>query len=241
MKDGQTVDPAQRAPGTRGPHAERSASMRQRLVEAAIVCLCRVGYAATTTQLVTQEAGVSRGAMLHHFPTKLDLVIAVGEHAATFQNRYVRRRLNEIAPGMDRFLALTHATWEAVGQPPALALIEIMVASRSDPGLAERFPPVIDALESRQLADVWAMASEIGIRDRQSIERMVRLHRAAMRGLVLERVFTGDMNAAEDSMELLGWYKRLLTGALLTNPSVADAGHPQPRDPRTGTDRIVGE
>lgn len=199
--------------------------MRQRLVDAAIQCLCRVGYAATTTQLVTREAGVSRGAMLHHFPTKLDLVIAVGEHAAAMQNRYVRRRLNEFAPGMERFLALTHATWEAICQPPALALIEIMVASRSDPGLAERFPPVIEELEARQLADVWQMAREIGIHDQGAIERMVRLHRAAMRGLVLERAFTEDGAPADQSMELLEWYKRQLTGALLTSSSLTRANH----------------
>lgn len=66
--------------------------MRQRLVDAAIACLHRVGYAATITQLVMEEAGVSRGAMLHHFPTKVDLIIAVAEAAAAHQNRYVRRR-----------------------------------------------------------------------------------------------------------------------------------------------------
>lgn len=223
IQDAVTADARSKPVAVRGPHAERTASMRQRLVDAAILCLCRVGYAATTTQLVTQEAGVSRGAMLHHFPTKLDLVIAVGEHAAAMQNRHVRRRLNDFTPGMERFLALTHATWEAIGQPPALALIEIMVASRSDPGLAERFPPVIEALEARQLADVWEMAREIGIRDRDAIERMVRLHRAAMRGLVLERVFTRDGAAAEQSMAMLEWYKRQLTGLLLTNVNLAEA------------------
>jgi len=191
--------------------------MRQRLLDAAIACLCRVGYAATTTNLVTEEAGVSRGAMLHHFPTRLDLVIAVGEYAAAAQNRHVRRHLAAVEPGMSRFLALTHATWEAICEPPALAIMEIMVASRSDPGLAERFPPVIRELEALQLADVWVIAQEVGIADRGAVERMVQLHRAAMRGLVLERVFTGDAPTAEKSMELLEWYKRLLTGVLVTN------------------------
>lgn len=207
---------AQNSAAARGTQAERSASMRQRLIDAAIACLCRVGYAATTTQLVMDEAGVSRGAMLHHFPTRVDLVIAVGEYAASAQNRHVRRRLAAIPAGMDRFLALTEATWEATCQPPALALVEIMVASRSDPALQERFPQVIEALEAQQLDDVWAMAQEMGIADRDAIERMVRLHRAAMRGLALEGVFKRDMPGADAAMDLLEWYKRLLTGALLT-------------------------
>ncbi|NIJ20285.1 AcrR family transcriptional regulator [Sphingomonas naasensis] len=214
-----TVAEKARTKSTRGPHAERSASMRQRLVDAAIACLCRVGYAATTTQLVMDEAGVSRGAMLHHFPTKVDLVIAVGEYAAAAQNRHVRRRLAVVPEGMERYLALTETTWEAMCQPPAIALVEIMVASRSDPSLGERFPQVIDALEAQQREDVWVMAQELGIADRDSVERMIRLHRAAMRGLALEQVFKGDRGSAEAAMELLEWYKRELTGKLLIQRS----------------------
>ena len=181
-------------PKARGSHAERSAQMRQRLIEAAITCLRRVGYAATTTQLVMEEANVSRGAMLHHFPTKVDLMIAVGEAAALHQNRYVRRRLSEIPAGMARFLALTHATWEAICEPPALA----------------------QTLEADQRNGVWDLAYELGIRDRDTIDRMVRLHLAAMRGLAIETMFNGDRAGAEESIQLLDQYTRTLTGALLT-------------------------
>lgn len=190
--------------------------MRQRLVEAAIACLREVGYAATTTQMVMEKAGVSRGAMLHHFPTKVDLIIAVAEAAAAHQNSYVRRRLGAIPAGMDRYLAITEATWEAMREPPAIALVEIIIASRSDPALGERFPAIAREFESSQREGVWEMAREMGVRDRDAIERMVRLHRAAMRGLAIEMRFTGDKQAAEDGMELLEWYKRHLTGTLLT-------------------------
>lgn len=190
--------------------------MRQRLIEAAVTCLRRVGYAATTTQLVMEEAGVSRGAMLHHFPTKVDLIIAVGEAAALHQNRYVRRRLADAEAGMDRYMLLTRATWEAICEPPALALIEIMMASRSDPALGERFPPIAEKLEAEQRDGVWELARELGIRDRNTIDRMVRLHLGAMRGLAIELIFNGDRDAAEASIRLLEDYTRKLTGELLT-------------------------
>lgn len=191
--------------------------MRQRLIEAATECLRRVGYAATTTQLVMEAAGVSRGAMLHHFPTKVDLIIAVGEAAALHQNRYVRHRLAEFAPGMDRYLALTRATWEAICEPPALALIEIMMASRSDPALGERFPAIMDRLEAEQREGVWALARELGVQDRDAIDRMVRLHIGAMRGLAIQVMFTDEREPAEASIELLDHYTRELTGNLLTS------------------------
>ncbi|RYG28791.1 MAG: TetR/AcrR family transcriptional regulator, partial [Burkholderiales bacterium] len=110
----------------RGPHAERTAAMRKRLIEAAIECLEKNGYGSTTLQLVTDAAGASRGAILHHFPNKVDLMIAVAEYCAGKQNRHVARMLANTEPGMDRFLGLTMATWDAMQQPAAIALLEIM-------------------------------------------------------------------------------------------------------------------
>jgi AcrR family transcriptional regulator len=215
MTTGQTIKPA-RAKGVRGPHAERTAAMRQRLIEAAIACLYELGYAATTFQVVTDRADVSRGAILHHFPTKVDLMVAVAEYAAEYQNRHMRERLADTPVGMPVYLALTEATWEIVVQPPAMALLEVMMATRADAALAERLPAVVSAFEARQRDDVWRLAKRVGIRDRDQVDAMIRLHRAAMRGLALELSLTGDRAAAEVSMRLLQRYKRMLTGELIT-------------------------
>src|SRR5262245_53324618 len=130
------------APVVRGPHAERTAAMRKRLIDAAIDCLTKLGYGPTTLQVGTDPAGVSRGAGPHHFPTKVDLMIAVAEYAAGKQNRQVARLLADTQPGIDRFFSITGATWEAMQRPFAIALQEIMMGSRSDPELGARFPAV---------------------------------------------------------------------------------------------------
>jgi len=54
--------------------------MRARLMDATIECLVERGFGGTSTTLVSELAGVSRGAQLHHFPTKNDLVVAAVEH-----------------------------------------------------------------------------------------------------------------------------------------------------------------
>jgi AcrR family transcriptional regulator len=195
------------APTVRGSNADRSASMQQRLIDAAITCLHTLGYAATTTQKIIETADVSRGAILHHYPNKVDLMIAVAEYAAAHQNAYV-----------DRFLALTDASWEVMSQPPAQALLELIVASRSDAVLAERLPPVVAALEASQREGVWRMASWLGMKDREGVVTMSRLHTAAMRGIAIELRWSGDKAAADASMELLKHYKRIITGELLTKP-----------------------
>ena len=55
---------------------ERSETTKKRILQAAATVLREHGYAGFRTEVVAQEAGLSRGAMLHHFPRKNDLLIA---------------------------------------------------------------------------------------------------------------------------------------------------------------------
>src|SRR5688500_19878772 len=79
----------------RRTQAERTAATRAALLDAAVECLAEVGYAGTTTTEVARRAGVSRGAQLHHFPTRTDLLAAALEE--TF-----RRRMADMAAALDR-------------------------------------------------------------------------------------------------------------------------------------------
>src|ERR1700712_781711 len=75
---------------TRVPQEERTRVMRQRLLDATIECLVEHGWSGTSTTLVSQRAGVSRGAQLHHFPTKNDLALAAGAHLSDMRRDELR-------------------------------------------------------------------------------------------------------------------------------------------------------
>src|ERR1700735_5744766 len=60
--------------------AERSAETRRRLLDATVACLFERGYAGTTTTEIATRAGVSRGAQVHHFPRKDELVVSALEY-----------------------------------------------------------------------------------------------------------------------------------------------------------------
>ena len=77
----------------RRTHEERSATTRRKLIEAAIHCLRTYGYAATSTTLVAEIAHLSRGAMLHQFGTKVDLMLAVAKHVIEVQNQFIAESL----------------------------------------------------------------------------------------------------------------------------------------------------
>ena len=59
--------------------AERSEATRGRLISTARRLFAERGFAATSTEEILGEAGVSRGALYHHFPSKTDLFRATFE------------------------------------------------------------------------------------------------------------------------------------------------------------------
>src|SRR4051812_25951118 len=59
----------------------KSSRTRETILEATLDCLAEHGYANTTHNLICQKAKVSRGAMLHHYPTSQDLMVAVIDYA----------------------------------------------------------------------------------------------------------------------------------------------------------------
>ncbi|MCX4834376.1 TetR/AcrR family transcriptional regulator [Streptomyces sp. NBC_01016] len=64
------------------PVQKRAWNTRERILAAAVACLAEDGYAATTTSRIQERAGVSRGSMLHQFPSRDDLLIAAVQHLA---------------------------------------------------------------------------------------------------------------------------------------------------------------
>lgn len=196
---------------THRTHEERSAATQEKLIEAAIHCLHRYGYAATTTTLVAEEAGLSRGAMLHQFGTKVDLMLAVARYVVEKQNAFFREALRSYPRGKARFIGLTDVTWQALSQPSAMALLEIMMASRSDPDLAERYPSVAAELAASQREGAWETAKQAGITDRAAVDAMAQLNRAAMQGLSILLMFTPDPKSLQPALDMLHWYKEMFT------------------------------
>ncbi len=203
-------------PEARRSQAERTASMRARLIDAAVDCLNRLGYSATTLSTIAEAAGVSRGGMLHQFPSKVDLMLAVVAYASGADERsHQPPALNDDDDKLAFFLSRTETTWTVLIQEPAMAKLEIMMAARSDKVLAAKLPDMFNSIENNRRQQMWLLAQEIGIEDREAIDAMVGLHMAAMRGLAMELLVTGDREQVERSFALLKTYKDILIAGLI--------------------------
>ena len=194
-----------------GRQAERSATTRVRLIRATIATLNAVGYSATTTMEIARRARVSRGAMLHHFKTRSELILASAEHILREQEVERRDVLRTVARGEERFFSITDAMWNTMQQPEAVALTEIMLGGRSDPQIHRPFSALMKGFNRRLLDGSNEIADDFGYADWRLVRAMARLHLAAMRGLVIDKLYWDeDDTSIDDAFELLIWYKGLV-------------------------------
>jgi AcrR family transcriptional regulator len=162
--------------------------MRGRLLQATLDCLVDLGYAGTTTTAVVERAGVSRGAILHHFPTKADLVAAAIEYA--FERRVEAFRENFARLPRDEGLVdgVLAALWKEINGPTYYAWLELVVAARTDPALRKKVSPV---------AERWTESVDATFREIFGLPRTPDKHPLAlapivtftiMEGLALEKI-----------------------------------------------------
>jgi len=116
--------------------------MRRRLLDATVDCLVRYGYAGTTTTRVTELAGVTRGAQVHHFPTRADLVAAAVRHLALKRTELAFEKIAAVRRSPDPLDAALDLMWEIHQGPVLYATIEMWVAARTDPELRAQLTQV---------------------------------------------------------------------------------------------------
>ena len=120
--------------------AQKSAMTRDRILDAAINCFINLGYTNVTTAKVASTAGVSRGAMLHHFPSKTELIQAAVEYLHGKLLEDYTQRVNAIPKskkGKAHRRAGLDAYWEYLTGDLAIAYHELCVAGRTDPELRQ--------------------------------------------------------------------------------------------------------
>lgn len=139
--------------------AEKSLATRNQILEATLQCLVELGYTQTTTEKIAQKAGVSRGAMTHHFKSRAEVFNAAAEYiidlrAAEYEDAVKRIKLR---PGETPTYESMLDTLEVLqkyyyGRPTFLALQELQRGARTDKDLQAVLLPLEAALDERKSA-----------------------------------------------------------------------------------------
>lgn len=118
--------------------AQKSAMTRNKILDAAINAFITLGYTNVTTAKVANMAGVSRGAMLHHFPSKTELINSAVEYLheklLKLYTKLVSATPKDIE-GREYRRAGLNAYWKYLTSDLFTAYHELWVAGRTDPEL----------------------------------------------------------------------------------------------------------
>ena len=145
--------------------------------------------------------------MLHHFPSKADLMLATMEHVLDLNHAYFSERLAEIEDPWEQYAALPDLRWELALQPHGTALMEILIGARSDETIRPRFPEFQRRLYERQaqrLADRASGAGLVVTPYAQAVSRTIVL---AVRGLAMEKQVNPEVDV-ESVLAVLRELKR---------------------------------
>jgi AcrR family transcriptional regulator len=178
----------------KGWQAEKSAMTRLAILEATIQCLLELGYANTTTALIANYAGLSRGAMMHHFPSRMSVMRAVVDHLHQLR---LQEYLDLMVDIDDPQRTLTHevirksveAAWLYVNLPSFLAYQELLSASRTDAELRQVIDPVEKDFEKQFLDTAKAVFPHW-----QNLSRLEGAHdmvQFLMKGMALSQITVG--------------------------------------------------
>lgn len=120
-------------------------------------CLVELGWSGTSTTEVARRAGVSRGAQQHHYPTKMVLVAAALEHLLERQRLAYEQAFAILPPERRTVESALDLLWNVFRQPPALALLELAVAARTD----DELKPLCIDLNERVLQVILEVFSRL--------------------------------------------------------------------------------
>jgi AcrR family transcriptional regulator len=167
-------------------------AQRADILEGARRCFAAHGYEEATVIRLEEATGRSRGAIFHHFPTKLDLFLAVLEHDA--EREAARWETGSVADVLTG-LAAEDPDWATV-------VVEQSRRRRTDPGFRERWSRRTDLVRDALKTLVTRERAAARITPDLNPEVAARFISVVGDGLLLQRAILGEIPHAQEVITL---------------------------------------
>jgi AcrR family transcriptional regulator len=200
---------------------QRSDTTRALILNAAVECLVTDGYERTTTVSVQSRAGVSRGRLLHQFPSRSALLVAAAQHLAgahiADMEQWIGRSDVRLADDGERCDRATELLWETFDQPYFWAAMELWHAARTDADLRTELLATERQL-GRAINHVVATMYGPRLSSHPGFDDLFELLFTSMRGVALTYALRPLVHASDPHLAL---WRRLARGTLVGNRQVA--------------------
>ena len=190
----------------------KSQLTRNAVLQAAVDCLYELGYTKTTTEQITQRAQVSRGAMLHHFPNRLELIRATIDYILRLRIEIFATEEFAIQKGAEHSLVEEgiESYWQQLNTPAFMAFQELRVAARTDQELALIMEPAMQSFNSAWRAAVVDVFPDLALSD--AFEHASYLTQLVLEGMVIAKHSVGfdPSSGVPAQHKMLNWLKQEL-------------------------------
>src|ERR1700741_3078342 len=202
------------APPRRRTQAERTAETRLRILKAAANLIRRRGYARFRTAEVAAEAGVSRGAQLHHFPTKDSLVVATLEYVFEQSQILSRRRAAAANRPRDLIEAVIDDAREFFFSEHFMVAIDIVLSTSTDQAVRKQILD-ISRKARRPVETAWTEALAASSVPASLAPDIVALTLGFGRGMAMRTLWDNDPKWFD---ELFAVWRRMIKTFLESQP-----------------------
>ena len=139
----------------------KSRRTRARILGSALRLFAEVGYHAATNALIAKDAGLTRGAMLYHFPDRETLVAAAVIHIEAERRRSFEAA-SVPAPGVDASEHAIDAYWALLHEPAFIAFADLESAARTDDMLRQRLATALGAFDHAEVGARFHALAQAG-------------------------------------------------------------------------------
>lgn len=185
---------------------ERSTETRARLIDATLDLLVERGYALATTAEIAARAGVTRGALNHHFSGKDDLIVQSVSHLLRSWIGEIRQVAELVKAGKLSLSDFVDRMWELFSGKLFLVTLEHVTAARHNPYLREQLVSVTREFHAA-LDGTWQdFFDGTGLR-KPEVEAAFNATLCLMRGMSLQTILRDE---PAYYARLLGFWKTVL-------------------------------
>jgi AcrR family transcriptional regulator len=183
----------------------KSENTRHKILDAEIQCFFERGYAATTTDIIVSQAGVSQGAMLHHFPSRRELIQAAVRHLGRRRIELFDETESQIKEGTQHSPVVEgiDAHWEQLQSLLFIVFHELQVACRTDAVLQDVMAPAMSEFEASWQNMLTRVFPDLALSE--AFETATLLTTFLLEGMAVSRTLP-----ASSRLKVVGWRKQEL-------------------------------
>lgn len=178
----------------------RSIATRSRLIRATLDEIYKVGYHAATTHNIARRARVSRGALLYHFPSRADIILAAMEALLEDGTNQIRGVAHDVRNGkivLDEFVDFL---WSLFSGRFHYLSIEMITEARNDKELRARLIPVVKRFHEA-LDAIWVEFCDAQKRPAREARIILNMTLCLMRGMGLQTILRPEPEYFKDILE----------------------------------------